>query len=159
MPDRNQASWNTTVSGFVGAGLRLVNFLRKCRNELIGGSVEIEEPQAAVKAYKSMKEDGISVNYVTIVSILGYWSALNDLVKVGERIILMGFGQDDYVKNSLLTMYAKCGVFAFSSFIFNEFASKIVVSWNVMIATNAHQGNGSRGFKIVCENASFRSRV
>ncbi|KAI3933650.1 hypothetical protein MKW92_014151 [Papaver armeniacum] len=86
----------------------LVNFLRKCRNELIGGSVENEEPQAAVKAYKSMRKDGISVNYITIVSILGYWSAPNDLVKVGARIVLMGFGQDDYVKNSLLTMYGKC---------------------------------------------------
>ncbi|RZC59051.1 hypothetical protein C5167_006347 [Papaver somniferum] len=145
MPNRNQASWDTTVSGFVGAGLRVKG---KCRNELIGGSAENEEPQAAVKAYKSMRKDGISVNYVTIVSILGYWSALNDLVKVGARIILMGFGQDDYVKNSLLTMYAKCGDFASSSFIFNEFASKTDVSWNVMIATNANQGNGSRGFKI-----------
>ncbi|XP_026378566.1 putative pentatricopeptide repeat-containing protein At1g69350, mitochondrial [Papaver somniferum] len=136
MPNRNQASWDTTVSGFVGAGLRVKG---KCRNELIGGSAENEEPQAAVKAYKSMRKDGISVNYVTIVSILGYWSALNDLVKVGARIILMGFGQDDYVKNSLLTMYAKCGDFASSSFIFNEFASKTDVSWNVMIATNANQ--------------------
>ncbi|KAI3873039.1 hypothetical protein MKX03_018660 [Papaver bracteatum] len=77
-------------------------------NALIGRSVENEEPQAALEAYKSMRKDGISVNYITIVSILGSWSALNDLLRVGmsihAHIVLMGFGQDDYVKNSLLTI-------------------------------------------------------
>ncbi|RZC59052.1 hypothetical protein C5167_006346 [Papaver somniferum] len=130
MPERNEVTWNA----------------------LIGGFVENEEPQAAVKAYKSMRKDGISVNYITIVSILGSWSAPNDLLKVGmsihAHIVLMGFGQDDYVKNSLLTMYAKCGDFTSSNFIFNEFDSKTAVSWNVMIATNAHQGNGEEALKL-----------
>ncbi|KAI3876199.1 hypothetical protein MKW98_029151 [Papaver atlanticum] len=121
-------------------------------NALIGGFVENEEPQAAIKAYKSMRKDGISVNYITIMSILGSWSAPNDFLKVGmsihAHIVLMGIGQDDYVKNSLLTMYAKCGDFTSSNFIFNEFASKTAVSWNVMIATNAHQGNGEEALKL-----------
>ncbi|KAI3878818.1 hypothetical protein MKW92_024964 [Papaver armeniacum] len=119
MPERNEVTWNA----------------------LIGGSVENEEPQAALEAYKSMRKDGISVNYITTVSILGSWSALNDLLRVRmsihPHIVLMGFGQDDYVKNSLTI-----------SFIFNEFASETAVSWNVLIATNAHQGNGEGALKL-----------
>ncbi|KAI3836361.1 hypothetical protein MKW92_045507 [Papaver armeniacum] len=119
MPERNEVTWNA----------------------LIGGSVENEEPRAALEAYKSMRKDGISVNYITTVSILGSWSALNDLLRVGmsihAHIVLMGFGQDDYVKNSLTI-----------SFIFNEFASETAVSWNVLIATNAHQGNGEGALKL-----------
>ncbi|KAI3931047.1 hypothetical protein MKW92_031630 [Papaver armeniacum] len=118
-PERNEVTWNA----------------------LIGGSVENEEPQAALEAYKSMRKDGISVNYITTVSILGSWSALNDLLRVRmsihPHIVLMGFGQDDYVKNSLTI-----------SFIFNEFASETAVSWNVLIATNAHQGNGEGALKL-----------
>ncbi|RZC72886.1 hypothetical protein C5167_048362 [Papaver somniferum] len=53
----------------------------------------------------------------------------------------MGFGQDDYVKKSLLTMYAKC-------FIFNEFASKTSVPRNVLIATKAHQGNSEGALRL-----------
>ncbi|KAI3985415.1 hypothetical protein MKX01_033729, partial [Papaver californicum] len=106
MPERNEVTWNA----------------------LIGGFVENEEPQAAIEAYKSMRKDGISVNYITIVSILGSWSAPNVLLKVGmsihAHIVLMGFGQDDYVKNSLLTMevyglYSKLRAFGDASGIGN----------------------------------------
>ncbi|KAI3876201.1 hypothetical protein MKW98_029153, partial [Papaver atlanticum] len=61
---------------------------------------------------------------------------------------LMGFGQDDYVNDSVLTMCAKCGDFTSSSCMLNEFASKTAVSWNVLIAANAHQGNDEGALKL-----------
>ncbi|KAI3856349.1 hypothetical protein MKX03_003363, partial [Papaver bracteatum] len=136
MPDRKQAFWKTTVYGLrvKGASLLADVFVRSALlyfNGTYGYMTTArkfleEMPKRAYSgiSYKSIRKYGISLNYITIVSILGYCSALNDLLKVGAYIVLMGFGKDDYVKNPLLTMYAKCGDFASNSFIFNEFSSK-----------------------------------
>ncbi|KAJ0043634.1 hypothetical protein Pint_18147 [Pistacia integerrima] len=40
-------------------------------NALIGGYAENEEPNAAVEAYKLMKEEGKPMNYITIANVLG----------------------------------------------------------------------------------------
>ncbi|OVA11828.1 Pentatricopeptide repeat [Macleaya cordata] len=124
-------------------------------NALIGGFVENEEPREAMKAFKSMRENGLSANYITLVNILGSCSAPNDLLTYGmpihASIVHTGFERDDYVKNSLLTMYAKCGDLASSNFIFAGFANKNAVSWNAMIAANAHHGSGEEALKLFVE--------
>ncbi|KAI3836360.1 hypothetical protein MKW92_045506 [Papaver armeniacum] len=122
-------------------------------NALIGGSVENEEPQAAIKAYKSMRKDGIYVNYKTIASILGSCSAPNDLRKVGmsiiAHIVFMGFGQDDYihgliiklgfgsdlhVANAAMDMYGKCGDTVDVLKILPEPTNRSRLLWNILIS-------------------------
>ncbi|KAI3878819.1 hypothetical protein MKW92_024965 [Papaver armeniacum] len=121
-------------------------------NALIGGSVENEEPQAAIKAYKSMRKDGISVNYKIIASILGSCSAPNDLRKVGmsiiAHIVLMGFGQDDYlgfgsdlhVANAAMDMYGKCGDTVDVLKILPEPTNRSRLLWNILISGVIDEG-------------------
>ena len=124
-------------------------------NALIGGHAENEEPNEAVKAYKLIREKGIPANYITMVSVLGACSAPDDLLKHGmpihAHIVLTGFESDDYVKNSLITMYAKCGDLNSSNYIFDGLGNKSPITWNAMVAANAHHGCGEEALKIFGE--------
>ncbi|THG14174.1 hypothetical protein TEA_020267 [Camellia sinensis var. sinensis] len=113
-------------------------------NALIGGYAENEEPGEAVKFFKLMRGGCIPVNYITIVNVLGAFSAPAALMIHGmplhANIVLTGFESDDYVKNSLITMYAKCGDLNSSNYIFSRLLDKNPVTWNAMVAANAHHG-------------------
>ncbi|XP_058097163.1 pentatricopeptide repeat-containing protein At3g24000, mitochondrial [Magnolia sinica] len=124
-------------------------------NAMIGGNVENEEQQEAIKDFNSMRETGMVTNYITMVNVLSACSSPDDLLKYGmpihAHIVLSGFESDNYVKNSLLTMYAKCGALDSSYFIFDGLAEKTVVSWNAMIAANAYHGRGEEALKLFVE--------
>ncbi|ONK61901.1 uncharacterized protein A4U43_C08F34740 [Asparagus officinalis] len=124
-------------------------------NTLIGGHVENEEKLKAMQAFVLMREAGIRANYITMVNVLGICSATKDLMKYGmplhSHIITMGFDSDEFVKNSLISMYAKCGDFDSSGFIFDGLESKTVVSWNAMISSKAHHGRGEEALKHFLE--------
>ncbi|KAH7511515.1 hypothetical protein JRO89_XSUnG0195300 [Xanthoceras sorbifolium] len=133
MPERNEVTWNA----------------------LIGGHAENGEPDEAVKAYKLMREKGLPVDYITIANVLGACLAPGDLLKHGMPIhahtVLTGFESNKYVQNSLITMYAKCGDLNSSIYIFDGLANKNSVSWNAMIAANAHHGHGEEILKLIAK--------
>ncbi|KAI8019642.1 Pentatricopeptide repeat-containing protein [Camellia lanceoleosa] len=110
-------------------------------NALTGGYAENEEPGEAVKFFKLMRGGCIPANYITIVNVLGAFSAPTALMIHGmplhANIVLTGFESDDYVKNSLITMYAKCGDLNSSNYIFSSLLDKNPVTWNAMVAANA----------------------
>ncbi|KAK1589383.1 hypothetical protein Q3G72_033426 [Acer saccharum] len=130
-PERNEVTWNA----------------------FIGGYAENGEPDEAVKAYKLMRENGLPVDYITIANVLGACLAPGNLLKHGmpihANIVLTGFESNKYVQNSLITMYAKCGDLNSSNYIFDGLANKNSVSWNAMIAANAHHGCGEEILKLI----------
>ncbi|CAI9104196.1 OLC1v1002825C1 [Oldenlandia corymbosa var. corymbosa] len=124
-------------------------------NALIGGYSENEEPDQALKAFKLMLENGELPNYITMTNILGACSAPPKLQKLGlplhAYIVQMGFETDEYVKNSLITMYANCGDLNSSKSIFEELINKTSATWSAMVAANAHQGYGEEALKLLLE--------
>ena len=122
-------------------------------NALIGCHAESEEPNEAVKAFNTMKEEGIPANYITIVNLLGSFSTPDCLQKQGlpthGHILRTGFDSDKYVQTSLITMYAKCGDLDSSGFMFDGFCTKHSISWNAIIAANAHHGRGEEALKLI----------
>lgn len=124
-------------------------------NALIGGFAENEEPDEAVEAFKLMREKGEPANYITMISALGACSAPFNLLKLGKplhaHIIVTGFETNEYVKNSLITMYANCGELSVSNIIFDELVNKTSVTWNAMVAANAHHGYGEEALKLILE--------
>ncbi|XP_039135534.1 LOW QUALITY PROTEIN: pentatricopeptide repeat-containing protein At3g24000, mitochondrial-like [Dioscorea cayenensis subsp. rotundata] len=124
-------------------------------NALIGGNVENEEQREAMQVFSLMRRVGIRGNYITMVNVLGSCSAPQDLLQFGmplhAHIISCGFESDEFVKNSLLTMYSKCGDFNSSKFIFDRLAIRTTVSWNVMVASKAHHFHGEDALKLFTE--------
>lgn len=124
-------------------------------NALIGGHADSEEPDEALKAFKLMREEGVPINYITISNVLGACLAPNDLLEHGMPIhafiILTGFQSDEYVQNSLITMYAKCGDLNSSNNIFDRLTCKNASAWNAMMAANAHHGHMEEALKFLLE--------
>ncbi|KAJ6733326.1 PENTATRICOPEPTIDE REPEAT-CONTAINING PROTEIN [Salix koriyanagi] len=122
-------------------------------NALIGGHADCQETDEALKAFKLMREEGAPINYITISNVLGACLAPNDLLEHGMPIhafiILTGFHSDEYVQNSLITMYAKCGDLNSSNNIFDRLTYKNASAWNAMMAANAHNGHMEEALKFL----------
>nr|XP_043619357.1 pentatricopeptide repeat-containing protein At3g24000, mitochondrial [Erigeron canadensis] len=133
MPERDLVTWNT----------------------LIGGYAECEEPNQAIKVFKLMRKQNEPPNYITLVHVLGSCFAPSYLLSHGmplhAYIILSGFDSDDYIKNSLITMYGKCNDLKSSTHIFDGIVNKDYVAWNAVVAANAHHGHGEEALKRFSE--------
>ncbi|XAR70918.1 hypothetical protein NMG60_11027960 [Bertholletia excelsa] len=124
-------------------------------NSLIGSYAENEEPDEAVRVFELLRGSDIPSNYISIINVLGAFSNARALMIHGRsmhaHIFLTGFESDDYVRNSLMTMYAKCGDLKSSKCIFSRLLSKDPVTWNIMIAANTHHGDGEEAIKLFME--------
>ncbi|ESQ35166.1 hypothetical protein EUTSA_v10006722mg [Eutrema salsugineum] len=128
-------------------------------NALIGGYAEHEDPNKALTAFRTMRAEGVPANYITMVSVLGSCLMPGVLLEHGKPlhayIVSAGFESDVHVKNSLITMYAKCGDLSSSQDLFNRLDDRNVITWNAMLAANAHHGHGEEVLKLVSKMRSF----
>ncbi|XP_013597041.1 PREDICTED: pentatricopeptide repeat-containing protein DOT4, chloroplastic [Brassica oleracea var. oleracea] len=123
MPVRDIISWNTIIGGYskncyANEALSLFNLL--------------------------LEEKRFVPDERTVVCVLPACASLSAFDKGREihgYIVRNGFFRDRHVANSLVDMYAKCGALLLARLLFNEIASKDLVSWTVMIA-----GYGMHGF-------------
>ncbi|XP_011095712.1 pentatricopeptide repeat-containing protein At3g24000, mitochondrial [Sesamum indicum] len=124
-------------------------------NALIGGYAENEDVDEAIKTFKLMRERGIPPNYITLINVLGScWDPCN-LLKHGmplhAHILLTGFESNEYVRNSLISMYANCGDLNSSNTIFCALVNRTSASWNSMVAAKAHNGQWEEALKLLLE--------
>ncbi|KMT10482.1 hypothetical protein BVRB_5g116060 [Beta vulgaris subsp. vulgaris] len=121
-------------------------------NALIGGYAENEEANEAFKSFKLMRRSDLQENYITIVNLLSSFCSASSLsthgMSVHAHIVCTGFESDEYVKNSLITMYAKCGDLVSSSVLFSKSMNISPVTYNAMISANARHGQGEHALKL-----------
>ncbi|PWA82854.1 tetratricopeptide repeat (TPR)-like superfamily protein [Artemisia annua] len=163
MPDKDLISWNSLIAGYAQYGDRAskqpdcwkcvshdvgeAKMMRKAErvfermperdlvtwNTLIGGYADCEETDQAIKllcCFQSPAYHGMPLH---------------------AHVIRSGLDLYDYVKNSLMTMYSKCKDLNSSTRIFDGLLNKDYVSWNAMVAANAHHGNGEQALKTFSE--------
>ncbi|CAN6462037.1 unnamed protein product [Victoria cruziana] len=115
-------------------------------NCMIGGHAENDETEEAIKIFNVMRKSGGQSNYITLVNVLSACLRKEHLLMWGLAIhalvIFFGFDLDEFVKNALITMYARCGGLEVSNTLFNESVTNDIVSWNAVIAANARHGYG-----------------
>ncbi|KAF2315964.1 hypothetical protein GH714_040759 [Hevea brasiliensis] len=124
LPDKNVASWNSMIRGYVESGLnrealRLFN-LMKCRKL---------EPDAVTMLglISACRKSGELSHGTDIHSYIVSKDHLNG------RIVL---------QNALIDMYAKCGNMAQAKSIFVKMTKKDVISWTSIIMGHAISGEG-----------------
>ncbi|KAG8386633.1 hypothetical protein BUALT_Bualt03G0168700 [Buddleja alternifolia] len=124
-------------------------------NALIGGYAENEQVDEALKTFKLMRGEGICPNYITLINILGSCCDPNNLLKHGmpmhAHILFTGFDSDEYVMNSLISMYANCGDLDSSNYIFHTLLNRTSATWNSMVAAKAHNGHWEEALKLLVE--------
>ncbi|KAI4342425.1 hypothetical protein MLD38_027055 [Melastoma candidum] len=132
-------------------------------NALIGFYAENEKPEDAFKAFTVMRQEGVPINYITVVNVLGACLTSIHLSSLGMAIhgfaILKGLESFRYIQNSLVSMYTRCGDYDASNRIFLQLENKDVVTWNAMIAANAHHGQSEEAIKQLIEMRTAEVRL
>ncbi|GJX64285.1 pentatricopeptide repeat-containing protein [Tanacetum coccineum] len=123
MPERNVISWNSMLAGYVQHGFW----------------------EEGLKVYVLMRQQGVKPDWITFVSSIGV-CANAAILKLGHQIVSQvekfGFGSDVSVKNSIVTMYSKCGRIREAEKTFDLIVTKNLISWNAMMAGYAQSGQG-----------------
>ncbi|XP_039062999.1 pentatricopeptide repeat-containing protein At4g33990-like isoform X2 [Hibiscus syriacus] len=115
MPVRDMGCWNAMISGY-------------CQN---GNSAE------ALDVLNEMRLEGVTMDPVTIVSILPICAQSDDVLNgmlIHVYAIKRGLEFDLFVSNALINMYAKFGKLANAQKVFDNMVLRDVVSWNSIIA-------------------------
>ncbi|KAH7286167.1 hypothetical protein KP509_33G061000 [Ceratopteris richardii] len=121
-------------------------------NALITGYAEHEYGEEVLKCLEKMFLDGIFPNIVSLVCGLKACASIGAIAKGIElhgEIMRIGYlDQDDLIGNSLVDMYAKCGLLMAAQEVFDLLPTRDVVSWNSLITGYVHFGEGKSVFNI-----------
>ncbi|CAA7387669.1 unnamed protein product [Spirodela intermedia] len=126
MPRRSVVSWNAMISGYVRRGL--------CRR--------------AMDLHRLMlSSSGVEPDQTTLAAVLSACGQLGDLV-AGEELHRYIRRRKDLLPgvtlcNSLVDMYAKCGLVDRALHLFAAMPVKDLVSWNVMLGALAIHGRAT----------------
>ncbi|AES80239.1 PPR containing plant-like protein [Medicago truncatula] len=132
MPQRDTVSWNSMIAGYTQNG----------------------ESFKAIKLFEEMisSEDSRKPDEVTMVSVfsacghlgelgLGNWAV--SILKVNHIQISIS------VYNSLINMYSRCGSMQDAVLIFQEMATRDLVSYNTLISGFAEHGHGMESIELL----------
>lgn len=121
-------------------------------NALIGGHAENGQCEDAMKSFKLLREEGPPENYITITSILSACLTSNDLMTHGMPIhahtVISGLESDNFVQNSLISMYVRCGDYSSGNQIFHAMDARDSITWNLIISASAHHGYSEEALKL-----------
>ncbi|KAK7317847.1 hypothetical protein RJT34_02419 [Clitoria ternatea] len=106
-------------------------------SSLISGYVQNGFGQEALLLFNEMCVTGVKCNEFTFPSVLKACSMKKDLIlgrKVHGMVVVTGFESDEFVANTLVVMYAKCGQLDDSRKLFGGIMEPNVVSWNALFS-------------------------
>ncbi|XP_039037110.1 LOW QUALITY PROTEIN: pentatricopeptide repeat-containing protein At4g25270, chloroplastic-like [Hibiscus syriacus] len=120
-------------------------------NSLISGYAELGQYEDALALYFQMEEKGVEPDRFTFPRVLKACAGIG-LIHVGEAVhrdvVRKGFGNDGFVLNALIDMYAKCGDIVKARRVFDNIACKDNVSWNSMLTGYIRHGLSVEAFQL-----------
>lgn len=122
LPAKNVVSWNALITGF--------------SDQDFGEEV--------LMCLEQMQLDGISPNIISVVCGLKACGSVGATAKGREihgEVARLGLLEtDDLIGNTLIDMYAKCGLLATAQEVFDYLPVRDIVSWNCLITGYVHLG-------------------
>ncbi|KAH7420514.1 hypothetical protein KP509_13G010800 [Ceratopteris richardii] len=118
---------------------------------LITGYAEHGHNELALQLYDEMQCEGITPNVVTLICVLQACKSIRAAQKGKEihtEIKKQGLEADNVVGNSLIDMYAKCGMLDLAKQVFDNLQERTVVSWTVLISGYAEYGQNEVALKL-----------
>lgn len=138
MPEKNVISWNSLVAAFVE------------QNQVV----------EALGIFRRMQRDRILFSWVTLTTILAACAAATALhsgKEVHAQIVKSKARPDILVLNSLMDMYAKCGVADYCKKAFDQMQEKNLTTWNTLL--NSYAVNGSMDETVKLFDAMTKSGI
>ncbi|OAY69203.1 Pentatricopeptide repeat-containing protein, partial [Ananas comosus] len=105
-------------------------------NSLLRFYASSRSPLQSLRLFAALRRVGLrpdNFTYPFALRACGRTSALGSGAAVHGLVVKVGFCSDSYVGNTLLYMYAGCGVAAFARKVFDEMGVRDVVSWSSVI--------------------------
>ena len=93
-------------------------------------------------------EDYDTVAYSSIISACANWAALTEGQQIHASIMGTETEVHITVGNALLHLYGKCGSLKDAQVMFEKMHTKDTVTWSVMIAAHAQQGEGRAAIEL-----------
>jgi len=129
---------------------------------MLTGYAKLGHPEEAYKIYEQMHKERVPVDRITFTTMLSVCATLKSLEK-GQRVHQdmrnAGIRPDIILGNTLIDMYAKCGNIQKGHQVFKEMADRDVVTWNIMIAGAAQNGQALEFFEAMREEGLRPDKV
>ncbi|CAN6445502.1 unnamed protein product [Victoria cruziana] len=132
IPHRNTFSWNTLIRAHAGSDSPIAK-------------------QEAILLYDRMLREGFcfdKYSFPFVLKACTYLFAASEGLQLHAQILKAGFGEDVYVNNSLVHMYATCGSLSVARELFDKMPVRSLVSWNVVIEGHVLEGRFDEALQI-----------
>ncbi|TKV90278.1 hypothetical protein SEVIR_9G018000v4 [Setaria viridis] len=122
MPRRDAVSWNTLIAGYSSQG----------------------SPRLALCAFRDARRDGgVAVDRFTYATVLAACGGVRD-GRSGRAAhglaVVSGVARTAFVTNSVIDMYAKCGMIDEVRLVFDRAQERDEVSWNLLLSAYVRMG-------------------
>jgi pentatricopeptide repeat protein len=120
-------------------------------NALIGGFVEHGLSENALDCLPKMQREGVSPHQVTFLCVLKACGSLGatDLGKeLHSDVMERGFEADLTIGNTLVDLYAKCGMLLEAKDVFEKLPDQDEVSWNTLLVGYSQIGESELVFNF-----------
>lgn len=160
MPSRDIVSSNTMLSGYIDTGkieeARSFFHAMQERNlrtwtMMISAFAQNNFPEEGLKLFNQMRIRGFEpcdysfAGAITSCAVLG---SLEQGIQIHSQVIKLGHDSSLSAGNSLITMYARCGVVEDSNRVFLTMPYLDAVSMNAMVAAFGQHGRGSQAVEL-----------
>ncbi|KAH9329652.1 hypothetical protein KI387_001760 [Taxus chinensis] len=160
MPELNVVSWTAMIAGYLRCDS--IDFARQLFDRMperdvvawtamIVGYAQYGDEKEVIQLSEHMLRSGPKPNNFTFSCILSVFASLADLEKgrqIHAHTTKIGFDSHVSVSNSLVTMYAKCGIIEDARQVFRHMPEQDAVSWTAIIAGNAQHGFGREAIHL-----------
>ncbi|GFP98872.1 pentatricopeptide repeat-containing protein at1g53600 mitochondrial [Phtheirospermum japonicum] len=160
MDSKDSASWTTLITGFANEGLtekciQLFNEMPEhddvAWTSLISGFVNNGEHEDAISWFIRMIRNEIKPNPLAYSSLLRASASLAFLslgLQIHASVFKMDMEHNLSIRNSLVSMYSKCGIINDAYKIFESITKPNIVSFNSMITGFAYNGFGGEAIEL-----------
>ncbi|KAI3513527.1 hypothetical protein L1887_20863 [Cichorium endivia] len=160
MPIRDIVSWNNILSAYVNVGRieEARSFFTEIpsKNQLtwsvmIAGLAQNGSGEEGLKLFNQMRSNECQpcdYSFAGAINSCAVIASLNHGRQLHSQLIQSGFQSSLSASNSLITMYARCGVLQDSHSVFLTMPCLDSVSWNAMIAAFGQHGHGTRAVEL-----------
>ena len=117
----------------------------------ITGCVEIGHSEKALSHFEEMQVEGIIPDCVAFVCGMKACGSIGASFKGQEmhgEIIKRGLEKEINIGNTLINMYAECGLLVAAQQVFDNLPSRDLISWNVLMSAYAQLGESEKVFQI-----------
>ncbi|KAF6153248.1 hypothetical protein GIB67_036594 [Kingdonia uniflora] len=151
MVERDVVSWSSMIDGYCKKG-RIAEARELFENApernvvswtaMIDGYLKVGQWDFGFELFTGMRRDEhVKLNSTTLTVIIEACPNLREGIQVHGLVLSMGFENDVFLCNSIVTMYCRFGCMDAANKIFGSMNKKDLVSWNSMIAGYV-QNNG-----------------